>query len=593
MKKIIVLSVALIFSSSYLMAQEEDVIGLYLSQKQYEKAKEEVDSWLAKPTLKDRDKATAYLWKLTVYSQLYAEPSFSRKYPNADKEAMDAFYQYQAMDPKLKQLKEQNFAGGIGNIYATSFEKGKNHFQAKQWDNAYKYFAQAENLGNFFLANKLSSSSATIDTITVLYTGYAAQNAQKFDSAVKYYSKLADIAVDGPDYEDIYKFLLEYNLQQKNTSDFTKYLALAKELYPNDNAVWTAYEMSNMTTNSSLMELLRKYQQDVAAGNMSEEKLIGYAEAFATTDKTQLNALDSTQKIALKKAAAEAFAKAFELNNINGLYAFNTGVLYYGFFGELDDRYSSYRGRSAKSKTKRAEALTEQVAFADTAAFWLEEAYPILKGKANRTKSETKSLNRMVDYLANIYYWKREQTKTNGNRNDYTKFDMLYKKYDAEHDTYKEGIQNREQVNDYSDVSLQNSPLQNVYGKGKIKLVKKDGVYYLNVIVNDELSWEMIFDTGASDVSISKTEALYMLKHGSLMLDDITGQASYKNADGQISTGTTIILKKIDLGRGIILYNVRASIVESLNAPLLLGQSALEQFNTITFDKANSLLIVN
>ncbi len=436
MKKI-VLSVALIFSATWLMAQEADVINLYVSQKQYEKAKDEVDKWLAKPKLKDKDKATAYLWKLSVYSSLYSDSSLSGKYPGADKEAMDAFYKYQAMDPELKQLKEQNFAGGIGNIYATSFEKGKNHFQAKEWDSAYKYFAEAEDLGNFLLANKLSSSGSTIDTITVLYTGYAAQNAQKFDTAVKYYARLADLKVGGPDYEDLYKFLIEYNLQKKNTADFTKYLAIAKELYPNDNALWTQYEMSNMTANSSLSELLTKYQQDAAAGGMTEDKLLGYAEAFATTDKAQLDALDSTQKIALKKAAAEAFAKAFELNNTNGLYAFNTGVIYYGIYVELDDRYSAYRGESADLKAKRAEVVKEQTAYADTAALWLEKGYPILKAKTERSKSETASLNRTVDYLANIYYWKREQTKTNGNSKDYDKLDALYKQYDAEHNQYQ------------------------------------------------------------------------------------------------------------------------------------------------------------
>ncbi len=62
------------------------------------------------------------------------------------------------------------------------------------------------------------------------------------------------------------------------------------------------------------MDLLKKYQQDAAAGGMNEDKLIGYGEALATTDKAQLASLDSTQKIALKLGAADAFAKALPLN---------------------------------------------------------------------------------------------------------------------------------------------------------------------------------------------------------------------------------------------------------------------------------------
>ncbi|MEP6464694.1 MAG: hypothetical protein ABJB05_00250 [Parafilimonas sp.] len=437
MKKII-LFVALIFSAMYTMAQDEQVINLYVQQKQYEKAKEQVDKWLSDSKIKPKDKQTALLWKMMVYSNLYADSALTSKYPDANTEALDAFNQYKDLDPTLKQLKDQSFfASGIGSLYSGSFEKGKNFFQAKQWDSAFKYFSESEGLGTFLLENKLSTSTATVDTLTVLYTAYAAQNSKHMDTAVKYYSKLADIKVGGPDYEDIYKFLIEYNSQQKNDTAFKKYLAIAKEVYPNDNAAWSQYEMSAMTANASLPELLQKYQQDAAAGGMSEDKLITYAEALATTDKAQLDPLDSTQQVAIKLAAAQAFEKAFALNDTMGLYAFNSGVIYYGIYSDLDDRYSANRGEGAALKAKRDAISKDETAYADTASEWLEKAYPILKAKQDRTKPETASLNRTVDYLANIYYWKRDQTKTNGNSKDYDKYDALYKQYDAEHNSYK------------------------------------------------------------------------------------------------------------------------------------------------------------
>ena len=437
MKKVL-LSVALIFSVTYLIAQDEAAVSLFVTQKQYEKAKDQVDKWLADSKLKDKDKATAYLWKLVVYSHLFVDSTLTGKYPDANEQALDALHNYQQLDPELKQLKEQSyFASGIGNLYSGSFNKGKDFFQNKSWDSAFKYFSESEALGGFLLANKLSTSSATVDTVTVLYTAYAAQNSRKLDTAAKYYVKLADAKVAGPDYEDIYKFLVEYNSQVKNDAEFKKYLALAKELYPNDNALWSQYEMNNMTANTSLMDLLQKYQQDVAAGGMAEDKLIGYAEAFATNDKAQLDPLDSAQKVSLKLAAAQAFGKAFELNNTNGLYAFNTGVIYYGIYSDLDDRYHSYTGESAALKAKRSEVAKQEMAYADTASQWLEKAYPILKAKTDRTKAETASLNRTVGYLANIYVWQRDQTKVNGNSKDYDKYDALYKKYDAEYNSYK------------------------------------------------------------------------------------------------------------------------------------------------------------
>ena len=436
MKKIF-LTFALALCIVYLNAQDEAVVQLYATQKKWDKAKEEVDKWLADPKLKDKDKATAYLWKLDVYSQLFVDSSLSSKYPDAQSQAMDALTKYEAIDPSLKMMRDGNFAGGVGNLYTGSFNKGKNAFEAKDWQNAYTNFAQAQQLGEFLLANKFSSNSATIDTVTVLYTAYAAQNSKMVDTAAKYYSMLADLKVSGPDYEDIYKYLIQYYSDKKDDANFKKYLAEAKELYPNDNSMWTQFEMGNLTTNADLPKLLDQYQKDVAAGNMNEDKYASYGQAFATTDKEQLDKLDSTQKINLKLAAAQAFSKAYSLNDTNGLYAFNTGVIYYSIYSELDDRYNANRGESATLKAKRAEIAKQEMAYADTASQWLEKGYNTLKAKQNRSKPETISLNRTVDYLANIYYWERDQTKVNGNPKDYDKYDALYKKYDAEHNTYQ------------------------------------------------------------------------------------------------------------------------------------------------------------
>lgn len=435
--KRVILTLALVFGIIYLNAQDEAVIQLYATQKKWEQAKEQVDKWVADPKLKDKDKPTAYLWKLTVYSQLFVDSSLSQKYPDAKDQAMDALNKYVALDPTLKQMKEQNFASGVGNLYSGSFDKGRAAFNAKDWQNAFKNFSEAERLGDFLLSNKLSSNTATVDTVTVLYTGYAAQNAQLTDSAAKYYGILADIKVSGKDYEDIYKYLIQYYSDKKDDANFKKYLAEAKELYPNDSSVWTQFEMGNLTENADLPKLLAQYQQDVAAGNMNEDKYASYGQALATNDKDQLDKLDSTQKVNLKIAAAQAFSKAYELDSANGLYAFNTGVIYYGIYSDLDDRYHANQGEGAALKANRAAIGKQEMAYSDTAAEWLGKAYNTLKAKTDRSKVETVSLNRAVDYLANIYYWKRDQTKVNGDTKDYDVYDGLYKKYDAEHNSYQ------------------------------------------------------------------------------------------------------------------------------------------------------------
>lgn len=119
---------------------------------------------------------------------------------------------------------------------------------------------------------------------------------------------------------------------------------------------------------------------------------------------------------------------------------------------------------------------------------------------------------------------------------------------------------------------------------------RSGGTFNVDCTVNG-LPLSMIFDTGASDVTISKVEADFMLKNNYLSKDDIKGKKYYQVADGGISEGTVITLKEVRIGDAV-LHNVDASVVKSQNAPLLLGESVLQKFGTFTVDNINSKLII-
>lgn len=125
----------------------------------------------------------------------------------------------------------------------------------------------------------------------------------------------------------------------------------------------------------------------------------------------------------------------------------------------------------------------------------------------------------------------------------------------------------------------------------EVALVKKyGGTYEIPCIVNG-LPLKMIFDTGASDVTVSSVEASFMIKNGYLDENDIKGTSHYMTASGDIHEGTILKLKEVRLGDAV-LKNIEASVVHNQKAPLLLGQSVLEKFGTITIDNVNSKLII-
>ena len=116
------------------------------------------------------------------------------------------------------------------------------------------------------------------------------------------------------------------------------------------------------------------------------------------------------------------------------------------------------------------------------------------------------------------------------------------------------------------------------------------GTYEIPCTVNG-LPLRMIFDTGASDVTISSVEASFMFKNGYLTEGDVKGKTKYMTASGDIHEGTILKLREVKLGDAV-LKNVEASVVNSQKAPLLLGQSVLEKFGTITIDNLNSKLLI-
>ena len=116
------------------------------------------------------------------------------------------------------------------------------------------------------------------------------------------------------------------------------------------------------------------------------------------------------------------------------------------------------------------------------------------------------------------------------------------------------------------------------------------GTYEVPCSING-LPLKFIFDTGASDVTISSVEANFMLKNDYLSTKDFKGNRKYLTADGNISEGAVICIREVQVG-DVKLKNIEASVVKNQKAPLLLGQSVLERFGSITIDNSSAKLII-
>lgn len=111
---------------------------------------------------------------------------------------------------------------------------------------------------------------------------------------------------------------------------------------------------------------------------------------------------------------------------------------------------------------------------------------------------------------------------------------------------------------------------------------KINGVYVIPTEING-VSMDFIFDTGAGLISISETKVNELSEQGKFSPDDIIGKGNFRDASGDISENDIIKLKSVKIGDRM-LNNVEASVVRNLEAPLLMGQSALQKFGKISID---------
>jgi len=117
------------------------------------------------------------------------------------------------------------------------------------------------------------------------------------------------------------------------------------------------------------------------------------------------------------------------------------------------------------------------------------------------------------------------------------------------------------------------------------------GVYSIPVVLNGVLKINMIYDSGAADVNISPDVALTLIRTGTLKESDYIGTQTYTFADGSYAKSKKIIIREIQIGNQTI-ENVEASISNSINAPMLLGQSVLSRLGRIMIDNSTKTMYI-
>ena len=126
------------------------------------------------------------------------------------------------------------------------------------------------------------------------------------------------------------------------------------------------------------------------------------------------------------------------------------------------------------------------------------------------------------------------------------------------------------------------------FGQKVILLSKQNGVYTIPCSING-VKRSLVFDTGASTVTISMQLADLLYHTGKLKDSDIKGYGRSQTASGHIVDNMAIVLKDIEIS-GLHIKNVDAVVIKGQNVPLLLGLSAIQKLGKVTL-QGNKLII--
>jgi predicted aspartyl protease len=124
-----------------------------------------------------------------------------------------------------------------------------------------------------------------------------------------------------------------------------------------------------------------------------------------------------------------------------------------------------------------------------------------------------------------------------------------------------------------------------------VKIEKRGNSYRVPVRINETITLPFVLDTGAEELAIPADVALTLIRAGALKGTDFIGTARYSMASGSEEVTDRVIIRKVQVGDNIV-ANVTA-FVSPPAGDLLLGQSFLSKFGTVTVDYKRRVLVLS
>src|ERR1700733_7415140 len=220
-------------------------------------AKTQIDGFLAVD--KNQKTGEGWYYKLKIYNAIAANDQLRIQFPDARDQAFDALKKYTDVDDKKLLLLQMDGYKPVNEIYQGYFQIGAANYNGGKYDSALHNFSGALQTSGFM--NAKGWTTLKLDTTSTLYAGISAEKAGKRDTAAVYYGRLAEAKIaniNGSNMVEIYKWLVDYYDKKKDEANEKKFIALAKEQYPED-LFWSSTELDDLREKGNKDSLFAKY----------------------------------------------------------------------------------------------------------------------------------------------------------------------------------------------------------------------------------------------------------------------------------------------------------------------------------------------
>lgn len=390
-------------TATTLFAQKIDDIKKDVQGGKYTEARSKIDQFLADQ--KNATNSDAQFYKAVIYHNL-AKTTNDSATAVAALEAMNKYVQMEQSKPEAQRMLLSTLESHktLVDLYQSYFQKGVDNFQKQSYASAFNNFEKA--LDAFQILRQQNLTTAAFDTTATLYAGYSAQNAQMYDQAAKYYNVIIDNNVNDTTYVGLYRFMINSNLDKKDTATAKKYLGISQTRFPQYKDTWLEYQTLFLSNDKE--KRFNEYQALIKENPDNEALAMNYAIEIYNYARSS----DENEKNpALRKEAEEALKNVLAMNPNNTSANLLLSQFYWTELYQLQTQLDDTKGNAAAAIAKRKNLNAEMDAVFDKVHPYLVKTYELYSAESTLRPQDKANLKIVAGQLVDYHNRKKQADK--------------------------------------------------------------------------------------------------------------------------------------------------------------------------------------